>query len=146
MGLAILILGLAVFIGTHVFVSLRGERERLIARVGEGPYKGAFSLLSILGVVLIVYGFRRTEFIAIWTPPAFLRHLTEALMWPAFISLAAAYVPGNIKKALKHPMLVSVKLWAFAHLLSNGDLEDIHAYLQTIPKPADHKNIPLLNQ
>jgi len=125
MGLAILILGLAIFIGAHVFVSLRGEREKLIARMGEGPYRGAFSLISILGVVLIVYGFRRTEFIPIWYPPAFLRHVTEALMWPAFVFLAAAYAPGNIKKALKHPMLVSVKLWAFAHLLSNGDLGGI---------------------
>ena len=125
MGLAILILGLAIFIGTHVFVSLRGERERLIARIGEGAYKGVFSLISILGVVLIVYGYRRTEFIAIWYPPAFLRHLTVALMWPAFVFLAAAYIPGRIKQALKHPMLVGVKLWAFAHLLSNGDLGGI---------------------
>jgi uncharacterized membrane protein len=128
MGLAILILGLAIFIGTHVLVSLRPHREQLIARIGEGPYKGAFSLVSILGVVLIVYGFvlyRRTEFTPIWTPPDFLRHITDALMWPAFIFFAAAYVPGNIKKALKHPMLVSVKVWAFAHLLSNGDLGGI---------------------
>jgi uncharacterized membrane protein len=125
MGLAILIFGLAIFIGTHVFVSLRGEREKLIARMGEGAYKGAFSLVSILGVVLIVYGFRRTDFTPIWTPPDFLRHLTEALMWPAFVFFAAAYAPGNIKTALKHPMLAGVKLWAFAHLLSNGDLGGI---------------------
>src|SRR5713226_9529869 len=107
MGLAILILGLAIFIGAHVFVSLRDHREQLIARIGEGPYKGAFSLVSILGLVLIVYGFalyRRTGLIPVWYPPGFLRHVSEALM---------------------HPFLVGVKLWAFAHLLSNGDLGGI---------------------
>src|SRR5229473_2060847 len=128
MGLAILILGLAIFIGAHVFVSLRGHREQLIARIGELPYKGAFSLVSILGLVLIVYGFalyRRTGPIPVWYPPDFLRHVNEALMWPAFVLASAAYIPGNIKKALKHPFLAGVKLWAFAHLLSNGDLGGI---------------------
>ena len=125
MGLAILILGLAIFIGAHVFVSLRGHREQLIARIGEGPYKGAFSLVSILGLVLIVYGFalyRRSGPIPVWYPPDFLRHVSEALMWPAFVLVAAAYIPGQIKKTLKHPMLAGVKLWAFAHLLANGRL------------------------
>src|SRR2546427_11947672 len=105
MGLAILILGLAIFIGTHVFVSLRDHGEKLIARIGELPYKGAFSVVSILGVVLIVYGFalyRRTGLIPVWSPPDFLRHVNEALMWPAFVLVAAAYIPGTIKKALKH--------------------------------------------
>jgi uncharacterized membrane protein len=128
MGLAILIVGLAIFIGTHVFVSMRDERAKLIARLGELPYKGLFSLVSILGLVLIVYGFsryRREGLIPVWTPPDFLRHLTDALMWPAFVLVAAAYIPGNIKRALKHPMLAGVKLWAFAHLLSNGDLGGI---------------------
>jgi uncharacterized membrane protein len=128
MGLAILILGLIIFIGSHVFVSLRGHREKLIARIGELPYKGGFSLVSILGLVLIVYGFalyRRTGYTPLWTPPDFLRHVSEALMWPAFVLLAAAYIPGNIKRALKHPMLAGVKFWAFAHLISNGDLGGI---------------------
>ncbi len=128
MGLAILILGLAIFIGTHAFVSLRGHREKLIARIGAGPYKGLFSLVSILGVVLAAYGFalyRRTGLIPVWSPPDFMRHLAEALMWPAFVLVAAAYIPGTIKKTLKHPMLVGVKLWAFAHLISNGDLGGI---------------------
>jgi len=128
MGLAILILGLAIFIGAHVFVSLRDHRERLIARIGEGPYKGVFSLVSILGLVLMVYGFalyRRTGYTPLWTPPDFLRHVAEVLMWPAFVLLAAAYIPGTIKTTLKHPMLAGVKFWAFAHLISNGDLGGI---------------------
>jgi uncharacterized membrane protein len=128
MGLVILMLGLAIFIGAHSFVSLRGEREKLVARIGEGRYNGLFSLVSILAVVLIVYGFalyHRTAFTPLWYPLDFLRHLNEALMWPAFVFFVAAYVPGNIKRALKHPMLVGVKLWAFGHLLSNGDLGGI---------------------
>jgi uncharacterized membrane protein len=128
MRLAILILGLAIFIGTHLFVSLRAQREKLIARIGAGPYKGVFSLVSILGLVLVVYGFslyRREGLIPVWSPPDFLRHVTDALMWPAFVFVAAAYLPGHIKKALQHPMLAGVKVWAFAHLLSNGDLGGI---------------------
>ena len=128
MGLAILIAGLAMFIGAHVFVTQRDERAALIARIGEGPYKGLFSLTSIVAVVLIGWGFARyraTGWIDIWYPPAWTRHVTVALMLPAVICVVAAYVPGDIKRILKHPMLVGVKLWAFAHLLANGDLGSI---------------------
>ena len=125
MGFALLILGLAVFIGAHVFVIRRGERARLIARIGEGPYKGLFSLVSLIGLALIIYGFamyRRDGMIEIWSPPIWARHLAIPLVWLAFICLVAAYIPGDIKRFLKHPMLVGVKLWALAHLLANGDL------------------------
>jgi uncharacterized membrane protein len=112
----------------HVFVTHRDHRAALVARIGEGPYKALFSLLSIIGVVLIGWGFARyraSEWIDIWYPPAALRHVTVLLMWPAVICVTAAYVPGDIKRWLKHPMLVGVKLWAFAHLLANGDLGSI---------------------
>lgn len=125
MGLAILVLGLIVFIGAHVFVTYRKRRAALIAQIGEGPYKGLFSLVSIFGVVLIVRGFadyRATSWIDVWYPPAFMRYVADVLMWPAIVCIVAAYFPGNIKRRLKHPMLVGVKLWAFAHLLVNGDL------------------------
>ena len=128
MGLAILILGLVVFIGAHAFVTYRDHRTALIARVGEGPYKGLFSLASIIGVLLIGWGFahyRSTEWIQVWYPPAVMRHVTALLMWPSIICVTAAYLPGDIKRVLKHPMLVGVKLWAFAHLLANGDLGSI---------------------
>jgi len=128
MGLAVLILGLAVFIGAHVFVTRRAARAALIARIGEWPYKGLFALVSLVGLVLIVWGFghyRAAGYIQIWTPPPWMRHVTVALMWPAIVFVTAAYIPGHIKRALKHPMLVGVKLWAFAHLLSNGDLGSI---------------------
>jgi uncharacterized membrane protein len=128
MGLAILILGLIVFIAPHVLVTQREMRASMIGRVGEGTYKLLFSLASIIGVVLIGWGFARyraTGWIDIWYPPAWTRHITVALVWPAIILVIAAYIPGNIKRTLKHPMLAGVKLWAFAHLLSNGDLGSI---------------------
>jgi uncharacterized membrane protein len=125
MGFALLILGLVVFIAAHVFVTRRDDRAAMIARIGERPYKGLFSLVSLIGLVLIIYGFamyRRSGIIEVWSPPIWTRHLAIPLVWLAFICLVAAYIPGDIKRVLKHPMLVGVKLWALAHLLSNGDL------------------------
>ncbi len=125
MGLALEILGLVVFLGAHVFVTRRDERAVLIGKIGEWPYRGLFSLVSIIGVVLIGYGFARyraDDPIPIWFPPAWTRHIVVTLMWPACILLAAAYIPGNIKRVVKHPMLVAVKTWAVAHLCANGDL------------------------
>ena len=127
-GLAVEILGLIVLLGTHVFVTMRNERAALVARIGEWPYRGLFSLVSILGIVLIAYGFaayRDAGMIAVWHPPAWTRHIVVVLMWPASIMVAAAYIPGNIKRTLKHPMLAGVKTWAFAHLCANGDLGGI---------------------
>jgi uncharacterized membrane protein len=128
MGLAVEILGLVVFLGAHVFVSMRGHRAALIAKLGEGPYKGLFSLVSIVGLVLIGYGFARYRaegLIPVWYPPAWTRHIVEAAMWLASVLLVAAYIPGNIKRVLKHPLLVAVKLWAAAHLCANGDFGGI---------------------
>ena len=128
MGLAILILGLAVFIGTHVITTRRETRARLIGRFGEGPYKIAYSVASIVGVLLIAWGFglyRAAGYIPVWNPPAWTRHIAALLVLVAVICVVAAYSPGRIKTALKHPMLVGVKLWAFAHLISNGDLGSI---------------------
>jgi uncharacterized membrane protein len=125
MGLAVEILGLVIFLGAHVFVTMRGRRAALVARIGEWPYRGLFSLVSIAGIVLIGYGFasyRAAGLITVWQPPAWTRHIVEVLMWPASIMIVAAYIPGNIKRVLKHPMLVGVKTWAFAHLCANGDL------------------------
>jgi uncharacterized membrane protein len=128
MGLAILILGLAVFLGVHVLVTCRAQRASVIARMGEGAYKGLFSVASLIGIILIAFGFARyraTGWIDVWNPPTWTRHVTVALVWPAVICLVAAYIPGRIKATLKHPMLVGVKLWAAAHLISNGDLGSI---------------------
>jgi uncharacterized membrane protein len=128
MGLAVLIIGLVVFIGSHVFVTQRQARAALIARIGETPYKVAFGLVSLAGLVLIVWGFahyRVEGYVQVWAPPIWMRHVTVALVWPAIIFATAAYIPGDIKRTLKHPLLVGIKLWALAHLLSNGDLGGI---------------------
>lgn len=124
----LLILGLFVFLGTHLFTAAREPRAALVGRIGEGPYKGLYSLLSLLGIVLIAYGFGRYRaegWIDVWYPPVWTRHLSLTLVWVAFVCLAAAYLPGRIKRTLKHPMLAGVKIWALAHLLSNGDLGSI---------------------
>jgi uncharacterized membrane protein len=124
----LLILGLVVFLGTHAFTMARARRAALVSRLGEGPYKGLYSLLSLIGIVLIAYGFgqyRAGDWINVWYPPVWTRHLALTLNIFAFIFLAAAYIPGRIKRALKHPMLAAVKIWALAHLLANGDLGSI---------------------
>lgn len=128
MGLTIMILGLALFVGVHALTTCRSQRASIIARLGEGTYKGLYSVISIVGVVLIGWGFgayRASGWIDVWYPPAWTRHVTVALVWIAVICVVAAYSPGRIKATLKHPMLVGVKLWAVAHLISNGDLGSI---------------------
>ena len=127
--MTLLIAGLVLFLGAHTFTTLRQLRQRTISRIGEGPYKGLYSLVSAAGLIMIVMGFGRyrgTGYIAVWDPPSWLHGVTLVLMWFAFVALAATYGPlGKIKSSLRHPMLVSVKAWAMAHLLVNGDLGSI---------------------
>ena len=128
MGLSALILGLVLFLGVHTLTTQRDLRARFIVSMGEGGFKGVYSLVSLAGLALIVWGFaayRSAGMIEIWQPPAAFRHITEALMLPAVILVVASYVRGKIYTTLKHPMLVGVKLWAVAHLLANGDLGSI---------------------
>ena len=124
-----LILGLIIFVGAH---SLRifadGWRSQMVARLGEMPWKGLNSVISLVGFVLIVmgYGLARQAPVILWQPPFWISHLVSLLMLIAFILLIAAYVPGNgIKAKIGHPMVVSVKIWAFSHLLANGNLADL---------------------
>jgi uncharacterized membrane protein len=126
--MTLLILGLVLFIGTHVFVTLRGARAAVLQAIGEWPYKGAVTVLSIVGLLLIGFGFgeyRRTEWVDVWYPPHWSYYVTQLLMWPASIFVVSAYIRGNIWRTLKHPMLVGIKTWAAAHLVSNGDLGSI---------------------
>jgi uncharacterized membrane protein len=128
MALAVMILGLVLFLGLHTFTTQRELRARLIASTGEGVYKAGYALVSLAGLVLIVRGFahyRSEGLIELWTPPRALKHLTIALMLPAVILVVAAYIRGRIYTAVKHPMLSGVKLWAAAHLIANGDLGGI---------------------
>jgi uncharacterized membrane protein len=127
--MALLVLGLFLFIGTHAFTMARASRGALVARLGEGPYKGLYSLVALAGVVLISIGYgqyRQDGSIPVWDPPVFLRHLATLLVWFAFVFFVAAYLPGRIRSFAKgHPMLLGLKIWAAAHLIANGDLGSI---------------------
>lgn len=126
--MTLLVLGLILFLGTHSFSMARQSRAAIIGRIGEGPFKGLYSLLSLAGIVLIAIGYghyRADGYIPVWDPPVWTRHLALLLVLVAFICVAAAYLPGHIKHRLKHPMLAGVKIWALAHLLANGDLGSI---------------------
>jgi uncharacterized membrane protein len=128
MGLLVMIAGLALFLGVHTLTTQRAPRARAIASLGEGGYKIVYALVSLAGLVLIVWGFaqyRATGWIDVWYPPKALKHVAVALMLPAVILVVAAYIRGRIYTKLKHPMLAGVKLWALAHLLANGDLGSI---------------------
>src|SRR6266576_3829072 len=127
MGLLV-ILGLVLFFGVHTLTTQREMRAQVIAASGEGGYKIGYTLVSLLGFVLIGWGFahyRAAGMWEIWTPPTALKHLAVALMLPAVILVVASYIRGRIYTRLKHPMLAGIKLWAAAHLLANGDLGSI---------------------
>ena len=121
-----LIAGIIIFLGAHTLPTLRPTRDALIGAIGANGYRGLHSVVSLIGFVLLCYGFgqyRAHDWVQVWTPPAMDRHITMLLMWFAFISLAAmGKRPGRIRGWLRHPMLVAIKIWALAHLLANGDL------------------------
>ena len=121
------LLGLAVFFGTHLFTAIaRGPRDAVIAKLGAMPYRGLYSLVAIAGFALIVIGWRTADASVLYAPPAWGPHLTYLLVLLALICLAAAYLPkGKIAASLKHPMLAGVKLWAFGHLLANGEVRSV---------------------
>jgi uncharacterized membrane protein len=127
----LLIIGLVLFLGVHsVAIFAPALRARTIHRLGEGAWKGLYALVSLVGFVLICYGFglARQAPVVLYSPPIWMRHVALILMLPVFPLIIAAYLPGRIKTAAKHPMLTAVKLWAFAHLLANGMLADIFLF------------------
>jgi len=123
--MTLLLLGLALFLGSHLLTTQRGLRARLRGAIGENVYKSVYSLVALAGFALIVVGYgdyRAQGTVDLWTPPRALGHLALLLMLPVFVLLIAAYAPGGlIKRAVRHPMLAAVKFWALAHLLVNGD-------------------------
>jgi uncharacterized membrane protein len=127
--MSILILGLLLFLGVHSTRIFADDwRTARVKRLGEGRWKGLYSLLSVAAFGLIVWGFglARQQPVVLWIAPVAMRHVAALLTLIAFVLLAAAYVPRNtIKSRLHHPMLLAVKVWAFAHLLSNGKLADL---------------------
>lgn len=125
--MSLFLLGLALFIGAHLSMGVfRGARQGFISAIGEGPYKGLYSLVSVIGLVLIYQGWSGADRTVLYTTPYFLRHLVNLFMLIAFILLAAAYLPaGRIAAGAKHPMLAGVKIWAFSHLLVNGEVRSV---------------------
>ena len=123
-----LIAGLLLFFGTHSLrILVPGVRARLVARLGEGPWKGLYSLAAIAGVVLMIRGFpvARGALAPLYVAPGWLRTTAVLLLAPVFPMLFAAYLPGRLRATLGHPMLAATKLWAFAHLLANGGIADL---------------------
>lgn len=123
----VLIVGLIIFLGVHLLPTSPALSAGLKARIGEGPYKAVFGVLSLIGFVVIVLGYHKLQLHPgknpiLWHPPVWTRHIAIALMLLSMISVAAFLIPSRIGQALKHPMLVAIKVWALAHLLANGDL------------------------
>lgn len=127
--MTILILGLLLFLGVHSTRIVADDwRTAQLKRLGEGAWKGIYSLLSLAGFGLILWGFglARQQPELLWIVPAGMRHVAALLTLIAFVLLAAAYVPRNaIRASMHHPMVLAVKTWAFAHLLANGKLADL---------------------
>jgi uncharacterized membrane protein len=126
--MTLLIIGIAVFLGIHsISIVTPSLRARAVASMGANTWRGVYSLVSAAGFILILYGYHlaRQAPVVLYVPPAWMRHVTFLLMLPVFPLILAAYLPGRIKTTIKHPMLASVKFWAFAHLLSNGLLADV---------------------
>ncbi len=123
----LLVTGLAVFVIVHLIPTNVVLREGLVRRLGINTYKAIFSVLAAIGLVMIVLGYHKIQLQpgknpVLWTTPLWLRHLASLLMLPAIVLLVASLVPSRIATAVRHPQLLSVKIWALAHILVNGDL------------------------
>lgn len=120
-----LVIGLVLFFAVHFVPAMAGLKQSLRNRLGANGYRGLFSLVSLAGLALIVWGYATAETSHVYTPPVWGRHATMALVLLAFICLAAANMRGNIRKTLRHPMLTGIALWGTGHLLANGDLVSV---------------------
>ncbi|HMN85613.1 MAG TPA: NnrU family protein [Bauldia sp.] len=127
--MAILVLGLVVFLGMHTFrIVAPSGRDALIARLGEGPFKGLYSVVALIGFVLVAWGFSlaSADYVQVYLPPPGLRHVTMGLMLVALVlAVASALPPGRIARFARHPLLVGTILWACGHLFVNGDLAGV---------------------
>jgi uncharacterized membrane protein len=123
----VMVIGLVLFLAIHLVPTQVDLKNGLIERFGNNGYRALFAVVSTVGLALIVLGFWKLQLHPgknpqLWEPPLWSRHLALALMLPSMIALVATYIPSHIHHALKHPMLVAIKIWALAHLLANGDL------------------------
>ena len=126
----LLAVGLVLFLGIHLVPTSPDLRTGLVERFGAIAYKVAFAVFSLAGLFLIIYGYHKLQInpgknVFFGDAPSWLKHVSWLLMLPAMIALVAAYVPSRIRTALKHPMLVAIKIWALAHLLVNWDLGSV---------------------
>ena len=125
----LLLIGLVIFLGSHLLPTYTNARQGLIRRLGLYPYKGLFGLVALLGLSLIVIGKQQAASILLWQPPSWGSTITYIIMLPALVLLAAAYLPGNSKRYTRHPMLWGVTLWSVAHLFANGDLASLLIFI-----------------
>lgn len=123
--MTILIVGLVLFFAVHFVPSMTGLKQALTGRFGTNGYRGVFSVVATLGLVLIIWGFSRAEWIDVYEPPWWGRYLTMTLVLVAFICMAAFNLRGRIKRALRHPMLIGITIWGIGHLFANGDLASV---------------------
>ncbi len=126
--MSILVVGLIIFFAVHsVSIVNEGWRDRMLASIGEGPWKGIYSVVATIGFILMIwgYGLARQETAVLFLAPNWLRHLAMLLLLPVFPLLLATYFPGRIQTLARHPMLIATLLWSFAHLMVNGRLADV---------------------
>lgn len=121
----ILLLGVTIFFGVHVVPSFVNFRVKVISRLGEAKYQGLYSITALIGLILIVYGMSEAEYKPIWEPPIWSRNVVIITMLLAFYLFAAADMKSNLKRYIRHPMLLGVLLWSCVHLFANGDLASI---------------------
>ena len=125
--MTLLLVGIVLFFGMHsVSIFALAWRDAVAAK-NEWAWKGVYGIVSLVGIVLMAKGYAemRETPVILYTPPVWMKHLAATLLLPTFVFFFASYLPGRISKALKHPQLVAVKLWALAHLFVNGTLGDV---------------------
>ena len=120
----LLILGITIFFSIHL-IPIFPLKKFLINRLGENKYKGLFSLIALIGILIIIYGFSSADYYPIWDPLPYSKGLALTLMPISIVLLVGANIQTNIKRLTKHPMLIGILIWSFVHLLSNGDLRSI---------------------
>jgi uncharacterized membrane protein len=123
--MTLLLSGLALFFGVHAIPMFPAFKASLQSRFGEMPFKGLYSLVSLAGFALILFGMSRAEFRPVFSPPAWSVIAAGLAMPVAFCLLVAAFVPNNFRRVIRNPMLSGVLVWALAHLVANGDLASI---------------------
>lgn len=121
----LLIVGLLLYVITHSFPAFQTARAGVVERMGEKPYLGVYSLLSIAGVSLAIVGYQNAGYVYLYTPPAWTTYVGHVLMLGSTLMLVALFVPSNVKRVIRHPMLWAVALWGIAHTLNNGDLASV---------------------